>query len=361
MKRNLLATAAVLALATSAAQAQSSVTLYGLLDAAVEHLDNVGASGDSVTRMNTLAGSFASRWGLRGSEDLGSGLKAIFTLESGFGVDSGVPQQGGRLFGRQAFVGLSGGWGTVALGRQYSSLFYVQIKTDPFLASAYGPGSFGDLYLAGPRLDNSISYLGKFGGFTAHAIYSLGRDNNGSATPACPGEVAGNEQSCRAWSVGGIYEGANNGWGLGGWYEAHETVAAVGSIDRYSANGYFMLGKAKLMANYLRTKNDSNTPLVPRDNTLWSVGASYPLSDQWTVEGAYYGYKDRVGDEDADMIAARVNYNFSKRTTAYVYVGHMMNDGSSAKSVSIGTVPVTVAPVAGENQTGLTVGLIHRF
>ena len=359
MKRKLLATAAVLALATSAAQAQSSVTLYGLLDAAVEHLDNIGPTGESLTRMNTLAGAFASRWGLRGSEDLGSGLKAVFTLESGFGIDSGVSQQGGRLFGRQAFVGLSGDWGQVTLGRQYSSLFYVQIKTDPFLASAYSPASFGDTYLAGPRLDNSIAYLGKFGGFTAHAIYSLGKDNNGSAAPTCAGEVPGNSQACRAWSVGGIYEGANNGWGIGGWYDAQEIATGVGSDDRYSVNGYFMLGQAKLMANFLRRDNDTTGASVK--SNLWSIAASYPITQQVTVEAGYYDFDLKGSDADGQMIAARVNYNFSKRTTAYVYVGHMINDGTSAKSVSIGTLPVTTAPVAGENQTGFTVGLIHRF
>lgn len=358
MKRKLLATAAVLALATSAAQAQSSVTLYGLLDAGVEYLDNVGASGDSLFRMNTLAHSFASRWGLRGTEDLGGGQKAVFTLESGFGIDSGVSQQGNRLFGRQAFVGLSGNWGQLTMGRQYSSLFYVWLKTDPFLASAYGPGAF-DTYLAGPRFDNSIAYLGKFGGFTAHAIYSLGRDNNGSATPTCPGEVAGNSDSCKSWSVGGLYEGAGNSWGVGAWYDAQESVAAVGSDDRYAASGYFTLGQAKLMANFSRRDNDSTGTSVK--SNLWSVGASYTFSPQWSIEGAYYDFDVKGSDADSQLIAARVNYNFSKRTTAYVYAGHIINDGTAARSVSIGTVPVTVAPVAGENQTGFTVGLIHRF
>lgn len=114
MKRSVLAAVSLLALAAGAAQAQN-VTLYGLVDTGVERLDNVGAGEHDVYRMPTIAGSFASRWGMRGSEDLGGGLKAIFTLESGFAADSGAFQQGGRIFGRQLFVGLQGGWGSITM------------------------------------------------------------------------------------------------------------------------------------------------------------------------------------------------------------------------------------------------------
>lgn len=359
MKRILLAAAAGLAVVSGGAQAQN-VTLYGLLDASVEHLDNIGAAGEGLTRMNTLAGSFASRWGMRGSEDLGGGLKAVFTLESGFGIDSGVSQQGNRLFGRQAFVGVSGDWGQVALGRQYASLFYVSIKTDPFLASAYGPGAF-DTYLAGPRLDNSISYLGKWGGLTAHAIYSLGRDNNGSATPTCAGESATINEACHSWSVGALYEGAGTTWGVGGWYDAQEIATGVGSDDRFSVNGYVSLGQAKIMANFLRRDNDTTGTSVK--SNLWSIAASYPFTPQITGEISYYDFDLKGSDADSQMVAARLNYNFSKRTTAYVYVAHMMNDGTANRSVSIGTLPPPspVNPAAGENQTGFMVGLVHRF
>ena len=90
--------------ACSLAHAQSSVTLYGVLDSSLANTTNVNANGDNLAKMPTLTGSLPSRWGLRGVEDLGGGLQAVFALESGFGVDSGALGQGGRLFGRQAWV-----------------------------------------------------------------------------------------------------------------------------------------------------------------------------------------------------------------------------------------------------------------
>ncbi len=129
----------LLATACGAVQAQTTVTIYGVLDAGVEHLSSVGGSG-SLTRMPGLGVSVPSRLGFRGTEDLGGGLKAIFTLESGFGTDSGTLNQGGRFFGRQAFVGLSGDWGSVTLGRQYSMLFWSQLDADILGPNAYGAG-----------------------------------------------------------------------------------------------------------------------------------------------------------------------------------------------------------------------------
>ena len=121
MKKSLLALA-VLGTFAGVAQAQSSVTLYGVVDANVEyvnHEQNVTAAGVAIpgssgSRLAMQAGGLSSnRWGLRGVEDIGGGLKGLFVLESGFGMDTGTLQQGGRLFGRQAFVGLQGNWGKI--------------------------------------------------------------------------------------------------------------------------------------------------------------------------------------------------------------------------------------------------------
>jgi predicted porin len=360
MKRTLLAAASMLALAAGSAQAQSSVTLFGLVDTGVEYIDNIGPEGDSVVRMPTLAGSFASRWGVRGTEDLGGGLKANFILESGFGADSGVFQQGNRMFGRQLYVGLSGNWGAVTLGRLYSQLLWTQIKTDPFMASVYGPGAF-DTFLAGPRLDNAIAYNHKIGGLSFGAQYSLGRDNNGSASPGCAGEAAGDSSNCRAWSANLIYEGA--GWGVGGYLD--EQNNALGETDeRHSINGYFTLGKTKLMANYLVRDNENTVTVTPApsgESTLWSLGVSHPVTDKITFEAAYYDYDIDETDNDASMIVLRGSYAFSKRTATYLYLGHMMNDGNSALSASIGVLPSTSLPDLGEDQTAVMIGLRHSF
>jgi predicted porin len=115
--KKIIATAAIAACSSfalsGAAQAQSSVAVYGLLDAAVDYNTNVDSAGHSRVWMPSLGGGmFPSRLGFKGSEDLGHGLKAIFTLEAGIYVDSGTSGQGNRLFGRQAWVGLAGNWGS---------------------------------------------------------------------------------------------------------------------------------------------------------------------------------------------------------------------------------------------------------
>ncbi|MEK6293916.1 MAG: porin, partial [Paraburkholderia tropica] len=119
MKKTLMV-AALTGVFATAAHAQSSVTLYGLIDAGVTYANNSGGHSLWKASSGTVNGS---RWGLRGSEDLGGGLKAIFTLESGFNIMNGAAGQSSRMFGRQAFVGLaSNQFGAVTLGRQYDSV-----------------------------------------------------------------------------------------------------------------------------------------------------------------------------------------------------------------------------------------------
>src|ERR1700758_2108659 len=117
MNKSLFAVGALCLAAT--AHAQSSVTLYGLIDAGITYTNNQHGQKNFQATSGDINGS---RFGLRGAEDLGGGLKAIFTLENGFSIQNGQLGQGGRLFGRQAFVGLSSdSYGTLTVGRQYDS------------------------------------------------------------------------------------------------------------------------------------------------------------------------------------------------------------------------------------------------
>ena len=112
-----LAAGLTLAAAATGSAGAQTLTMFGLIDLAVEHFNKVGPTGAGLSRMPGLTGSLPSRLGVRGSEDLGGGLRAVFTLEQGFTADTGGLSQGGRGWGRQAFVGLAGTWGTLSLGR----------------------------------------------------------------------------------------------------------------------------------------------------------------------------------------------------------------------------------------------------
>jgi predicted porin len=127
--------------AAGSAMAQSSVTIYGIIDTGVVYTTNANANGNAVFKMPSLTGSFLSRIGFRGTEDLGGGLQAIFVLESGFAPDTGAMGQGNRIFGRQSYVGLKSDWGQVTLGRQINMTYLSQLKTDVMGPNIFAIGS----------------------------------------------------------------------------------------------------------------------------------------------------------------------------------------------------------------------------
>lgn len=158
MKKTLLALTAAAAAcsASGAAFAQSSsVTLYGIADAGVSyqsHVQSVPGQGGSLFGV-TSGGLSGSRWGIRGVEDLGGGLKGIFVLESGFNIDTGTSAQGNRLFGRQSYVGLQGDFGAVTLGRQQNALFQ--------LFGEYDPMAVGNSYSLNAVDTNGFNEIGR--------------------------------------------------------------------------------------------------------------------------------------------------------------------------------------------------------
>lgn len=198
MKKTLFALVMAGAYVTSA-QAQSSVTLYGILDEGVMFLSNAGgATGGRKITLDSTNGISSSRWGLRGTEDLGGGLQAIFTLEPGVNLNTGAFAQGGTPFGRQAFVGLnSNRFGSLTLGRQYDMVFYFAQPVTG-LGSQAGSTAFmhpGDLDNTGNsvRVNNSVRYMSpNYSGFTFGGEYSVGG-------------VAGNVTANSGYSLGAAY------------------------------------------------------------------------------------------------------------------------------------------------------------
>ncbi|HEY1609997.1 MAG TPA: porin, partial [Paraburkholderia sp.] len=193
MKKITLSTLTLALLATAgAAQAQSSVTLYGAIDDGIQYVSNNHGSsqfglGDSTT--------IASRWGLKGSEDLGGGLKAIFQLENGFDINNGTMYQSGALFGRQAFVGLaSQQYGTFTLGRQYDAVTdMVQPLTGDAWAYVFATPGDVDNNDNSARFNNSVKYVSTtFSGLQLEGTYSLGG-------------VAGATGAGQSWSAAATY------------------------------------------------------------------------------------------------------------------------------------------------------------
>jgi predicted porin len=362
MKKTLCSAAALMCgLAASGANAQSSVQVYGIVDSGVAYLTNVNAAGDSMYKMPSLTSSFPSRVGFRGTEDLGNGLQAFFVLENGLAMDTGTQQQGGRLFGRQANVGLKGSWGSITLGRQLNMTYISGLKTDVLGPNLFAIGSI-DAYLPNARSDNAIGYMGNFNGFMVGATWSFGRDGSAAGGPAatnCAGEVAGNAKACRQYT--GLLGYETKEWGLNTSYDRmYGNTGAAGGLTssantdiRTTVNGYLMLGPTKIGAGVIDRETNAATGLTESD--LYYLGVSHPIG-QYTIDAQVARRDTKNSSSDVNMLVARLTYSFSKRTAVYTAIGRMANKGASAVALDAGG---TVG--AGLGQNGLMAGLRHTF
>ncbi len=380
--------AAVLGSIGVAAHAQSSVTLYGLIDAGVSYVNHAGANSQSLTKYDDGVAQ-GSRWGLKGSEDLGGGLKAIFTLENGFNSGNGTLGQNSREFGRQAFVGLAkDGIGSVTFGRQYS------LSTD--MVGPYTTGSntvagnyayhINDLdQLTSSRVDNSVKITSaNFAGVTFGALY--GFSNQAGAFAGAPGTAAAaTSGSARTYSFGANY--AAGPIGVGAAYTdirypsqqlgistavTNASVPAALNIKELRTFGIgarYLMGPAAFWANW------TNTRLVQIPGTgpsalifdAYEAGAKYSLTPA-LVAGLGYTYM-HLGDAAQghfNQVDLSVDYALSKRTDVYVLGAYQKasgNNGTTPLQAQIGDSTSYFGPSGSNSQSQLAarVGIRHKF
>jgi len=353
MKKSVLALAVLAALSlNNSANAQTNVQVYGLIDAGVESVNHAGPNDGSLVRV-VSGGKNTSRWGLRGSEDLGGGLKAVFQLEGGILLDTGATD--GPLFKRQANVGLEGGFGRVVIGRSFTTTYDLVIKFDPMgfapnyswatSGGATGPSKYGMT----TAFDNLIKYTGTTGGFTYGATVGLG-------------EQAGNAADGRKYAVGGSWFGG--GFGVMAAYEQvnGNNLPATGNRDRttaYHLGADYKTGQWRIMTGMRGYKLESGKAATAdlRGDTYWA-GVTYVV-DKVTLTGAVYhiNTKDLPAAKDADptMIVARAMYALSKRTDLYLSAAHAKADHGQLVGLSRDDAGT------GTTQTGVTAGIQHRF
>lgn len=369
MKKVHAVTAALGIGVAASSYAQSSVTLYGVVDTGVEYITHT--TGGTLARFPTISGGdLPSRWGLKGQEDLGNGLRAIFALESGFTPMNGTSLQSGREFGRQSYVGLAGSWGQVTMGRQINMTIIGMSSADIIGPSAISMGSF-DSYLSAARADNSIAYLGKFSRFTLGATYSLGRDTQSAGN--C-GTITGDSIACRAITAMLKYDDAD--WGTALIYDEQRggpgaaritvipgatgvSVSNSGATDRrYQANGYVMLGRVKIAGGWIHRQINGDTQHIHNDLTYLATSVPYAA---WVFDAAVSHVRDHDLSANGTLFETRVNYNLSKRTAIYALAGLMRNSGKNAiYSVSSSSLVPAVAP-AGVSQEEVMIGIRHAF
>ncbi|WP_019451608.1 porin [Cupriavidus sp. BIS7] len=355
MKKNRLALPALGALASALciggahAQSSTSVTLYGLVDTGIEFLNHAGANGSGSQYRISSGNVTGSRWGLRGREDLGGGLGAVFVLESGFNNDTGTSGQGGRLFGRQAYVGLQGDWGLISLGRQNNTLYDLFVPLDPVRYTSYGLLA-QDAQFAN-RADNVIKYTGNFGDLTVTGMYSAGYD----ATIANGSEVPGNPRIGQEIGAGTSYTIGRLGMVLAYDQRRGTTAGSQGNIERRYATGLLWSdGPFTATVGYRFLQGTIATPSL-RAHLYW-IGGSYNFTPAFVVRAGVYRADLRNSPNDAMNYAVAMAYSLSKRTDLYLNASYMDNKGASTLGVVNGG---TVAP--GVNQTGVVAGVKHIF
>ena len=372
MKKSLVALAALAFVGV--ASAQSSVTLFGVMDAAVEHVSGSGVG--SVTRLVSGANA-TSRVGFRGTEDLGGGLNASFWLEAGMYADNGTGQtlsvnnQTVTTVGinRRSTVSLAGNFGEVRLGRDYTPFFWNETVFDPFgsvgvgagLNLIQGLGAFAKVQTV-TRASNSVGYFlpSNLGGFYGQAMYAMG-ENSSTTVPTLANpnanSKAGNLASLRVGYANGP---VNVGLGYGQTKAVVASVPAGAPGDYKNANlgGSYDFGPAKLMAQWGEERT-SAAP-VSLKNTTYLLGVSVPVGPG-EIKGSYERTKFNDSSVKANVYNVGYVYNLSKRTAVYTTYAHISNKGWAQSLAVNGGTGVTPALGAAASASGLDIGLRHSF
>jgi len=389
MKKSLLALA-VLGAFAGAAQAQSSVTIYGIVDTGVTYANNVGTGQGKATgsqfamKSGILQGS---RLGFKGVEDLGGGLSAVFQVEAGFDNTNGANSVSGTLFNRKSVVGLSGDFGTVLMGRQTDVLDDIGGLTSvaDFGGMTNNVGT-GLARLQGQRSNNSIRYnTTNMNGLTGSLYYAIGGE-------------AGSNSNGQAFGAGGMYQ--NGPLSLGaGYYQSKSgtsnnttavalnpafpdvTVqvtapAALGAniasgtdagktyyagagntqLKTFTLAGAYQLGDAKLYANWSRTQ----APAVSNaKSNLFEIGGNYALSPALKLlSSVQYNKLTADGATDANLLQLNLgtDYALSKRTDVYAFLSSLRTSSGFG-----GNPGIFNANKTGDRQTAVAVGVRHKF
>ncbi len=352
MKPSLFLLAIAAGAAAPQASAQSNVQVYGLLDAGVEYVTKGKADGGGASRLIT-SGKNTSRWGFRGTENLAPGLDAIWNLEGGVRMDTGINDS--MLFRRQAWVGLDGRYGRIQFGRSFTTVYDFVVPFDPMsYASTYSwlvntNASGQAKYGMTTAFDNLIKYAGSAGGFRYGATLGLGEADNAAD---------GRKYALGAnWTRGGLafllaYESVN-GTLVPATNMRDETTALYVGAD-YKSGAWRMTGGAR---DYKLAAGRAAIPTI-HARTYWA-GLTYLPTSSVTVTGAVYAVDvmNLAAGADADpvMLVARVMHAMSKRTDIYLSAAYAKADNGKLVSLS------RDEPGFGSSQAGITLGLQHRF
>lgn len=346
--------------------AQSSVTLFGTLDEGIEYLTNANKTSHSVVQSGP-AEIYSNSFGLMGSEGLGGDVKAIFRLEGGFNPYNGTSIQGGRLFGRQAWVGIQNSNNRIILGRVYTPLYDVIGYLDPLQGSNVSMWTMDGGMVS--RMDNAVRYTRSDGPFHENVQYSFGSASvestiNGTAGSGSRSKefAASADYTARQLMAGIVYDNIHGPmtsaqYGLGLFVPSAVPAASSGTpqrAERIAAALRYKWDGTSLFAGYrhLRTVAQAGNE---NSNLYWG-GVTEQFTPAWT--GTVGAYHQRVAGEDArpTMVALQTQYRLSKSTGVYGNVGKVWNTRLSNMGLDLQT-----QTLQGAGQFGASIGIFHFF
>lgn len=383
MKKSLLAVALTAALPVIA-QAQTNVVLFGRADVAVEYGKSGSASG---FRMSDGVNS-PSRWGIRGTEDLGGGLKAIFWFEQGFNLNAGTlynrggknpgdsTDDGGSMFTRRSFVGLEGGFGTIKLGREYTPGFWPWLFADEMGLGYYGSllfhgmtggsGQVGASLGQNVRFSNGIHYESpSFGGVKVRAAYAF---SNNIAPNDGLGNNGANKSNGQKLGASIDYTGGPFYIGYGHHSNTYDVATGGTGTEKFDVLGLkYTFGAFNVTAGYMVL----NPALDNNSTKSYWVGFGGDMgAHSWGIQVAQgkSDLTDAAGTkEKATTIGLRYAYNLSKRTQLYATAGKVNNNsagsfwlaGSTSSTSLFG--PGLSGSVRGDDPQAIALGVAHNF
>ncbi len=418
MKKSFVALAALSALAASGvASAQSSVTLFGILDASISGYSNQSETplGVTVTKSQTMLANSAyqsSRLGFRGTEDLGGGMAASFWLEAGLNNNNGTGSAtgGGLSFNRRSTVSLSNNFGEVRLGRDYTPTYWNDNLFDPFAVNGVGtslistasgqtsPGSAASGYANSvyARASNSVGYFlpPNLGGIYGQVMFAFNGNTSydpGGLTPPGAAAVAANRALAVADNArAGRYVGGRVGYASGpldvalaagsGTVASNYYLGTTGTIQTWSLGGSYDFSVVKLFAEYSNNKQKTDFAAVSAASLAFTnpgfngglIGVTIPIGAgqiRATYSAVKYNNINTFAtlnpDPKADKFAIGYVYNLSKRTALYATYAYLKNKDGAALTVggpTFYTVPTISGFAAVPNKSqGYDIGIRHAF
>ncbi|WP_431822720.1 porin [Burkholderia sp. F1] len=350
----LTGSAAAACVAAPLAHAQSSVTIYGIMDAGIEYTNHAAPEGGNAFKLKS-GNKNTSRWGLRGVEDLGGGLKAVFRLESGIDLANGAFDDGpDSIFARRATVGLKGKWGELTLGRNFTVTYDYMLPFDPmgyaqnysWATSSTATGGRKDGLFT--RSSNAVRYDGEYAGFKFGAMYGFGNVAGSVKTSSKYDFALGYEKGPFAAVV--TFDRQN------GAADSVTPADPVNYIQGIHAGLSYDFGNLKTMAGYRNYRRTFRTTAANQLSDMYWVGGSYQFTPAFSLIAAVYHQNIKGGtDADPTLVSVRANYALSKRTVLYASGGFAIARHGQKVGVS--------RDVAGysDTQVGATVGIQQRF